>query len=94
MDADTTIDGPGGRFPSTHVSLIEAAASGLSEAAMDQVIALYWKLVYRFVRLKFQKSNEDAKDLTQAFVASAFTKNWFASHGKVEPNELWGRLGC
>ncbi|HKV80276.1 MAG TPA: hypothetical protein VJP02_19160 [Candidatus Sulfotelmatobacter sp.] len=24
MDADTAIGGPGGRFPSTHVSLIEA----------------------------------------------------------------------
>ena len=48
MDADTAIGGPDGRFPSTHVSLIEAAAaSGLSEAAMDQVIALYWKPVYR-----------------------------------------------
>ena len=78
MDADTAIGGPGGRFPSTQVSLIEAAASGLSDAAMDQVIALYWKPVYRFVRLKFQKSNEDAKDLTQGFFASALQRNFFA----------------
>ena len=78
MDADTAIGGPGGRFPSTHVSLIEAAASGLSDAAMDQVIALYWKPVYRFVRLKFKKSNEDAKDLTQGFFASALQRNFFA----------------
>jgi RNA polymerase sigma-70 factor (ECF subfamily) len=60
------------------VSLIEAAASGLSDAAMDQVIALYWKPVYRFVRIKFQKSNEDAKDLTQGFFASALQRNFFA----------------
>lgn len=77
MDADTAIGGPSGRFPSTRVSLIEAAGSGLSDAAMDQVIALYWKPVYRFVRLKFQKSNEDAKDLTQGFFTSALQRNFF-----------------
>ena len=77
MDADTAIGGPDGRFPSTHVSLIEAAASGLSEAAMDKVIALYWEPVYRFIRIKFQKSNEDAKDLTQGFFASALQRDFF-----------------
>ena len=78
MDADTAIGGPSGQFPSTRVSLLESAASGLSESAMDQVIALYWKPVYRFLRLKFQKSNEDAKDLTQGFFASALQRDFFA----------------
>lgn len=45
---------------------------------MDQVIALYWKPVYRFLRVKFQKSNEDAKDLTQGFFASALQRDFFA----------------
>ena len=44
---------------------------------MDQVIALYWKPVYRFIRIKFQKSNEDAKDLTQGFFASALQRDFF-----------------
>jgi RNA polymerase sigma factor (sigma-70 family) len=78
LDADTAIGGPSGRFPSTRVSLLDAAASGLSDAAMDQVIALYWKPVYRFIRLKFQRSNEDAKDLTQGFFASALQRDFFA----------------
>ena len=78
MDADTAIGGPSGRFPCTRVSLLEAAASGLSEGALDQVIALYWKPVYRFLRIKFQKSNEDAKDLTQGFFASALQRDFFA----------------
>lgn len=78
MDSDTAIGGPSGQFPSTRVSLLEAAASGLSEAAMDQVIALYWKPVYRFLRIKFQKSNEDAKDLTQGFFTSALQRGFFA----------------
>lgn len=77
MDADTAIGGPSGQFPSTRVSLIEAAASGLS-AAMDQVIALYWKPVYRFLRVKFQKSNEDAKDLTQGFFSAALEREFFS----------------
>jgi len=79
VDADTAIGGPGGQFPSTRLSLLEATASDLSSDAMDQVIALYWKPVYRFIRLKFQKSNEDAKDLAQGFFASALQRD-FLSH--------------
>lgn len=78
MDADTAIGGRSGHFPTTHLSLLEATASGLSSAAMDQVIALYWKPVYRFIRFKFQKSNEDAKDLTQGFFASAMQRDFFS----------------
>ena len=77
VDADTAIGGPSGQFPSTRFSLIEAAGSGLSEAAMNQVIALYWKPVYHFIRVKFQKSNEDAKDLTQAFFANVLQRDFF-----------------
>jgi RNA polymerase sigma factor (sigma-70 family) len=77
LDADTAIGGPSGQFPSTRVSLIEAAGSALSDAAMDQVIAIYWKPVYRFIRLKFQKSNEDAKDLTQGFFAAILQRDFF-----------------
>ena len=78
MDADTAIGGPSGHFPSTRVSLLEAAASGFSDSALDEVMAVYWKPVYRFIRLKFQKSNEDAKDLTQGFFASALQRDFFA----------------
>jgi len=78
MDADTAIGGPGRQFPSTHLSLLEATASGLSSVAMDQVIALYWKPVYRFIRFKFQKNNEDGKDLTQGFFANAMQRDFFA----------------
>jgi len=63
LDSDTAIGGPHGHFPSTQVSLLEATAAGLSSEAMDRLIALYWKPVYRFIRLKFHKNNEDAKDL-------------------------------
>jgi RNA polymerase sigma factor (sigma-70 family) len=45
---------------------------------MDRVIALYWRPVYRFIRLKFRRNNEDAKDLTQGFFAAALQRDFFA----------------
>jgi RNA polymerase sigma factor (sigma-70 family) len=75
---DTAIGGPHGRFPSTQVSLVEAAAAGLPNEALDRVIALYWKPVYRYIRLKFGKNNEDAKDLTQSFFAASLERDFFA----------------
>lgn len=78
MDPDTSIGGPHGRFPTTQASLVEAAAAGPTNDALERIVALYWKPVYRFLRLKFRKDNEDAKDLTQAFFASALESDFFA----------------
>lgn len=79
MDADTAIGGAADRFPSTQVSLLQAASAGgaLTAEAMERIAALYWKPVYRFVRYKFRYSNEDAKDLTQSFFASAVERDFF-----------------
>ena len=77
MDPDTAIGGRRDRFPSTQLSLLEAMASGLSSEALDRVISIYWKPVYRFIRIKFHKSNEDAKDLTQGFFATALERDLF-----------------
>jgi len=75
VDPDTAIGGYRDHFPSTQLSLLEAAASGLSSEALDRVISIYWKPVYRFIRLKFGKNNEDAKDLTQGFFATALERD-------------------
>jgi RNA polymerase sigma factor (sigma-70 family) len=77
-DHDTGIGGPGGVFPSTQVSLIAAAGSGLAADALERVVAVYWKPVYRFIRLKFGRDNEDAKDLTQSFFANALERDFLA----------------
>jgi hypothetical protein len=45
--------------------------------ALDRVITIYRKPVYRFIRLKFHKNNEDAKDLTQGFFATALERDFF-----------------
>jgi RNA polymerase sigma-70 factor (ECF subfamily) len=78
VDADTAIGGVGDQFPSTRLSLLEAVSAGgaITADAMEQIAALYWKPVYRFMRYKFRQSNEDAKDLTQSFFASAVERDF------------------
>lgn len=77
VDPDTAIGGTRDRFPSTQLSLIEAAGAGLPNEALERVIALYWKPVYAFVRFKWRKDNEAAKDLTQGFFTSALERDFF-----------------
>jgi RNA polymerase sigma factor (sigma-70 family) len=79
MDPDTAIGGLRDRFPSTRHSLLEAlgADGALPNEALDRVAALYWKPVYKYIRLKWHKDNEEAKDLTQSFFASALERDFF-----------------
>ncbi|HEY2016685.1 MAG TPA: sigma-70 family RNA polymerase sigma factor [Bryobacteraceae bacterium] len=78
MDPDTAMGGPHDHFPSTQMSLLEAASASMPNEALDRVIALYWKPVYRFIRFKYRKENEDAKDLTQSFFTTALERDFFA----------------
>jgi RNA polymerase sigma-70 factor (ECF subfamily) len=69
---DTTLGGSGRSFPSTHWSWILEADDLTSQSARERLDALlraYWKPAYTYVRVAWRKSNEDAKDLTQAFFA-------------------------
>jgi RNA polymerase sigma factor (sigma-70 family) len=80
LDADTKIGGAGARFPDTHQSaLVKVCSAQPAERllAYEAVLAAYWKPIYRYVRLKWHKSNEDAKDLTQAFFTLAVEKDFF-----------------
>jgi RNA polymerase sigma factor (sigma-70 family) len=76
MDTDTRIGGPNGRFPETRQSAIAAARSGNP----DVLLAAYWKPVYKYIRIKWKASNEDAKDLTQGFFARVLEKEFFAAY--------------
>jgi len=79
MDPDTAIGGLRDRFPSTRHSLFAAVteAGTLPAEALEQVAAIYWKPVYKYVRLQWRKDNEAAKDLTQSFFASALERDFF-----------------
>ena len=83
MDPDTDIGGPLHKFPVTNHSAIIGARSDdqlTRRRAFDNILASYWKPAYKYIRLKWQADNEDAKDLTQGFFANAFEKNHFASY--------------
>ncbi len=44
---------------------------------MNELCHLYWKPVYAFIRNSRHVSNEDAKDLTQAFFEELLERNFF-----------------
>lgn len=83
MPDDTAIGGPRGRFPTTHWSAVAAARSpdpGERTRALDVLVAAYWKPVYKYIRLRWGKSNEDAKDLTQEFFARLIERDFLGSY--------------
>lgn len=83
MHDDTHIGGAGSRFPQTRGSAIIAARSGDAEIRSRGYAALvtaYWKPVYKYIRLKWNRSNEDAQDLTQGFFTRAMEKDFFQGY--------------
>lgn len=78
MNRDTSLGGDGAAFPSTRWTLILSARSSSDPGYrqnLDHLIRLYWKPVYRYIRVGWSKSNEDAKDLTQDFFASLLARD-------------------
>jgi RNA polymerase sigma factor (sigma-70 family) len=83
MTIDTQLGGQSSRFPSTRWSAIVASNSDIPterQHGLEVLVAAYWKPVYKYIRMKWHKSNEDAKDLTQAFFTKAIEKNFFKSY--------------
>lgn len=62
---------PGGdRFPPTRRSVIEAVRSidaEERERALEALCAAYWKPVYKYIRLRWNRPGDEAQDLTQGF---------------------------
>jgi RNA polymerase sigma factor (sigma-70 family) len=87
MDADTGIGGPHSRFPETRRSAILDLGSRDSHSrgcAWETLIAAYWKPVYKYIRVRWNQSNENAKDLTQAFFARALEKEFFEEYNPAK----------
>lgn len=66
----TSMGGPGGDFQQTHWTQIVATRSSDAarrKAALDHLMAGYWKPIYCYLRRK-GCDNEKAKDLTQGFL--------------------------
>jgi RNA polymerase sigma factor (sigma-70 family) len=83
MDLDTSIGGNQARFPETRRTAIVDLRSEdpvHRAAASETLIAGYWKPVYKYIRVRWNESNEDAKDLTQAFFTRVLEKQFFTSY--------------
>jgi RNA polymerase sigma factor (sigma-70 family) len=76
-DPDTALGGPGRQFPVTRHSLIRAAAGEgqPARAALEEVLSIYWKPAYKHVRIQWNRSNEQAKDLVQGFFVAMLEQN-------------------
>jgi RNA polymerase sigma factor (sigma-70 family) len=65
-------------FPATRPSVIRALNDDDRETrtrARETLAATYWKPVYKYVRLRWNTSREDAEDLTQDFFLQAFDRS-------------------
>ena len=70
------VDHAPARFPTTRASLILAVRQPEFRAeALQAIIETYWKPVYKYARLKWSRSPEDAQDLTQDFFASLLQRD-------------------
>jgi RNA polymerase sigma-70 factor (ECF subfamily) len=89
MSSSVTKAGPG-LFPVTRHSVVLAARSAKPAErarALEAVIAVYWKPVYKHVRRKWGVNAEDAADFTQEFFTRLIEKEFLDSY-----DPLKGRL--
>jgi DNA-directed RNA polymerase specialized sigma24 family protein len=66
-------------FPTTRPSFVagmSASTSAERARATEVLVSSYWRPIYKYVRLRYRKANEDAKDLTQGFLAQLLEKEW------------------
>jgi len=73
MADETNSPDRGGNFPATRWSAIEGARSSDPEErrrALDRIVSVYWKPVYKYIRARHRRPAEDAQDLTQEFFVS------------------------
>ncbi len=58
------------RFPDTHWTLVSRAGAGddaLRRSALERLASLYWRPIYAYLRLHWNRTRDDALDLTQEF---------------------------
>jgi RNA polymerase sigma factor (sigma-70 family) len=69
-EKDTQIHAGGSRFPATAWSLLSRLRDPKDprvQEYLNRMMQMYWRPIYKYVRIGWKRSNEDAKDLTQAF---------------------------
>ncbi len=70
---------PGGdRFPPTRWSVIEAVRSidaEEKERALEALCAAYWKPIYKYIRLRWNRPADEAQDLTQGLFVEVLERD-------------------
>jgi DNA-directed RNA polymerase specialized sigma24 family protein len=77
MTSDFDLRGQAGQFPVTRRSALASIGSDdpvTAARAFELLVRGYWKPVYAHLRLRWARSPEDARDLTQEFFARALEK--------------------
>lgn len=83
MDKDTDIGGLGGAFPMTRGSAVRGILNSdpeMRSRGFEALISGYWKPVYKYLRIKWKASNEEAKDLTQGFFTQVMEKDLLSGY--------------
>ncbi len=76
--SDESNKGCGQQFPATRWSVIQGSRSPHADErqrALDVLVSAYWKPVYKYIRLHWNKESEEAKDLTQDFFVRLLEKH-------------------
>jgi DNA-directed RNA polymerase specialized sigma24 family protein len=47
------------------------------QSGLEALVAVYWKPVYKYLRIKWHASSDEASDMTQEFFARAIEKQFF-----------------
>jgi RNA polymerase sigma factor (sigma-70 family) len=77
-----SVNEPSG-FPNTRFSVVLATGSNdstLRSEAWDALIRSYWKPAYKYIRIRWHATEEDAQDLTQEFFARAIASSFFEDY--------------
>ena len=73
----------GDKFPPTRWSVIDAARSTQADErdrALAALCAAYWRPVYKYIRIRWNRPPEDAQDLTQGFFAELLERELLAKY--------------
>jgi DNA-directed RNA polymerase specialized sigma24 family protein len=73
-------EAPSRGFPDTSWSAVlgvRSADEAVRARSLEAVAQVYWKPVYKHVRLRWGRVPEDAQDLTQEFFSRALEKGFF-----------------
>jgi RNA polymerase sigma factor (sigma-70 family) len=80
---ETSLGGPQREFPETLWEVVRRAgdrSESERKKGLEELARIYWKPVYSYFRLSWTRSNEDCKDLVQAFFLWLFAGDALAKY--------------